>query len=100
VLIVISTQQPTKRRCRIGGLNISAAVSCGTGAAITGGGSVAPPEDSASIDSISASASAVRPCDSSQRGDSGKFLRRYQTTSEPTPAIMNIGRQPKLGMIR
>ena len=49
---------------------------------------------------IKASASSVRPCDSSQRGDSGRFLRRYQTISEPTAAMMNIGRQPNAGMMR
>ena len=53
-----------------------------------------------SIVCISASASAVRPCASSQRGDSGKFLRKYQTISEPIPAMMNIGRHPQVGMIR
>ena len=50
--------------------------------------------------SVSISASAPRPrprgrCASSQRGDSGSALRRYQTISAPTPAITNIGRQPK-----
>ena len=55
---------------------------------------------SVSIAVISVSASAVRPFDSSQRGDSGKFLRRYHTISEPMPAMTNIGRQPKVGMIR
>ena len=79
---------------------MSTAVNCVAGTVIAGGGSAAPPDDSFSIAVIKASASAARPCDSSQRGDSGKFLRRYQTTSEPTPAMMNIGRQPKLGMIR
>jgi len=41
----------------------------------------------------------VRPWDSSQRGDSGKLSRRYQTMSAPMPAITNIGRQPRVGMI-
>ena len=100
VLIVISTQQPTSRRCSSGGFSMSMAATCGTGAGTTTGGSVPPPADSFSIDCIKASASAVRPCDSSQRGDSGRFLRRYQTTSEPMPAMTNIGRQPKAGMIR
>src|SRR5665213_1338644 len=100
VLMVINTQQPTSNRCRIGGLNISEADRCATGAVTIGGGKDSDGEASASIDCISASASAVRPCDSSQRGDSGRFLRRYQTISEPMPAMMNIGRQPKLGMIR
>ena len=79
---------------------MSPAVSGFTATVGAGGGSAAPPDDSFSIAVIKASASAARPCDSSQRGDSGKFLRRYQTTNEPTPAMMNIGRQPKLGMIR
>ena len=47
-----------------------------------------------------ASASAVRPCASSHRGDSGKFFRRYHTIKEPMPAMMNIGRHPHVGMIR
>jgi len=54
-------------------------------------------EASFSMVCINASASALRPCDSSQRGDSGNALRRYHTMSEPTPAIANIGRQPKVG---
>ena len=101
VLIVISTQLPTSSRCRIGGLNIAAPVSCGVGAPNFGAGSV-PAVDATSFSMvcIRASASALRPCASSQRGDSGKFLRRYQTTSEPRPAMMNIGRQPQVGMIR
>src|SRR5664280_1238025 len=89
VLMVISTQLPTIMRCRIGGGGLAA-----------GGNAPAPAVTSFSIDVIKASASALRPFDSSQRGDSGKFLRRYQTISEPTPAMMNIGRQPQAGMIR
>ena len=100
VLIVISTQEPTIMRCSSGGLNMSDAATCGTGAGTTTGGSGLPPAVSFSIVCINASASSVRPCDSSQRGDSGRFLRRYQTMSEPTPAMMNIGRQPKAGMMR
>jgi len=45
------------------------------------------------------SASMWRPWDASQRGDSGMFLRRNQTISAPTPAMANIQRQPKRGMI-
>ena len=30
----------------------------------------------------------------------GRFLRRYHTISEPTPAMTNIGRHPQAGMIR
>ena len=80
-------------------MNISAAESCRAVGAGGGSGKVGN-ATSASIDVIKASASAVRPSDSSQRGDSGSALRRYQTIREPTPAMMNIGRQPKLGMIR
>ncbi len=100
VLIVISTQEPTIMRCSSGGLSMSDAVTWATGAGTTTGGSVPPPADSFSIACIRDSASAVRPCDSSQRGDSGRFLRRYQTISEPMPAMTNIGRQPKVGMMR
>ena len=101
VLMVISSQHPTSRRCRIGGLNIEAAVSCVTGAVMAGAGSgPVVAATSASMVCISASASASRPCASSQRGDSGRFLRRYHTISAPTPAMTNIGRQPQFGMIR
>ena len=79
---------------------MSAAVTCTTGAACAGAGSAPAVAASCSIAVISASASASRPFDSSQRGDSGSALRRYQTMSEPTPAMMNIGRQPQAGMIR
>src|SRR5215467_10171683 len=54
---------------------------------------------SSSIDFIIASASSVRPIDSSQRGDSGSALRRYHTTNPPRPAITNITRQLDRGMI-
>lgn len=47
-----------------------------------------------------ASASAVRPIDSNQRGDSGKAFRKCQTTSAPNPPSKNIMRQPNFGMIR
>ncbi len=101
VLIVIRHQLPTSRRCRIGGLNIAAAESCGVGSVGFGDGSVPADEaTSFSIDFRRASASAVRPCASSHRGDSGKFLRRYHTIKAPIPAMMNIGRQPQVGMIR
>ncbi|MGY4360496.1 hypothetical protein ACVW0J_006989 [Bradyrhizobium sp. i1.7.7] len=46
---------------------------------------------------ISASASAVRPTASSQRGDSGSDLRMYHTTSAPTPPSTNMERQPNCG---
>jgi len=68
----------------------------GKGAA--GGGSGPVAATSRSIVSISASASAVRPFASSQRGDSGSALRRYQTISAPMLAIKKSGRQPKLGI--
>src|SRR6266436_3878697 len=51
------------------------------------------------MDPKRASASAVRPTDSSQRGDSGSALRRYQTTSAPNPPSANMARQPKCGMM-
>ena len=66
-------------------------------AAAAGAGSGCPWAASFSIDCISASASAVRPTASSQRGDSGSDLRRYQTMSAPTPPMTNIARQPNSG---
>ena len=54
---------------------------------------------SCSIVDNKASASSARPTDSSQRGDSGSFLRKYQTTSAPSPPSTNMARQPNLGMI-
>ena len=74
-----------------------------TGAAArvgAGAGNAPSAAASFSICCSSASASALRPCASSQRGDSGRFLRRYHTISEPMPAITNIGRQPKFGMMK
>src|SRR6202034_3966101 len=100
VLIVISTQEPTIIRCNSGGLIMSIAAAGLTAGGITTGGSGLLPLASVSIACISASASSSRPSDSNQRGDSGKFLRRYQTMSEPTPAMTNIGRQPKFGITR
>ena len=75
-------------------------MTCGTGAGATAAAARRPFATSFSIACIKASASAVRPFNSSQRGDSGSALRRYQTISEPTPAMTNIGRQPQVGMIR
>ncbi len=66
----------------------------GTGAGKAGGGNGPLAAHSRSISASSASASSWWPWVSSQRGDSGRFLRRYQTISEPMPAITNIGRQP------
>src|ERR1700675_422800 len=100
VLTVISTTQPTTSRGSKAGLNSEAKVQSGVGTAAAGGGGKGPPpETSRSIACISASASAGLPLLSSQRGLSGNFLRRYQTIRAPTPAIANIGRQPKSGMI-
>src|SRR5580700_4628149 len=98
VLAVISTTQPTTSRGSKAGLNSEASVQLGVGTVTAGAGKGLPSETSRSITCISASASAVLPLLSSQRGLSGNFLRRYQTIRAPTPAIANIGRQPKLGM--
>ncbi len=46
---------------------------------------------------MSASASSRRPTASSQRGDSGRFLRMYQTTSAPMPPSTNMARHPNIG---
>src|SRR5690348_4315223 len=97
VLITISTTEPTTSRGSSSALNNAPNGSTGTGGRTAGGGSGAPPDTSASIVCISASASASRPLVSSQRGLSGRFFRRYQTISAPTPAITNIGRQPQVG---
>src|SRR6202158_3327205 len=51
------------------------------------------------MDCRRASASAVRPTDSSQRGDSGNALRKYQTARAPSPPSANMARQPKCGMM-
>src|SRR5476651_289824 len=102
VLMVISTTQPTTRRGSRAALNSEPKVQAATGATSTGGGRGLPvdPSTSLSISFISASASASRPLVSSQRGLSGSFLRRYQTIRAPTPAMANIGRQPKLGITK
>jgi hypothetical protein len=100
VLMVTSAQLPTRRRCSSGGASRASALTgfaARVGAGVGSGPAVAA---SFSIAFIRASASSVRPFDSSQRGDSGKALRRYQTMSEPMPAITNIGRQPQVGMIK
>src|SRR5438477_4235884 len=99
VLMVISTTQPTTRRGSRAGVKSDARLHCATWGVGAGAGNGRPPDASRSINSISASASAVLPLVSSQRGLSGRFLRGYQTISAPTPAMANIGRQPKLGMI-
>src|SRR5580700_5515187 len=72
---------------------------CSAGEADAGGGRGAPPgEDSRSIACKIAPACSLRPTDSSQRGDSGSALRKYQTTSAPRPPIRNMARQPNLGI--
>src|SRR5689334_15475964 len=97
VLMAISTTQPAVIRGSSAGENSMPNDTGATGAAGAGGGRGRPSAASTSIACISASASAARPLASSQRGLSGRFLRRYQTTSAPTPAITNIGRQPQVG---
>src|SRR3954470_13315648 len=72
VLVTTRTMLPTIRRGNSSGDSseprlVEGAVR-GAGA---GGGKELPPDASRSISCISASASSVRPCDSSQRGDSG-----------------------------
>src|SRR5205814_7425114 len=99
VLIMTSMTDPTTMLGSRFGLIKDARLNDGIGAAGTGCGSGSAAA-SFSIDCIKASASAVRPCASSQRGDSGSDLRRYQTMSEPMPAITNIGRQPQVGMMK
>src|SRR6202035_5311024 len=60
VLIVISTQEPTIRRCSSGGLSMSDAATCATGAGTTTLGSGFPAEDSVSIARLRASAFPAR----------------------------------------
>src|SRR5579871_3998437 len=73
---------------------------CVTGGKSLGGGSgECSSATSCSIASNKASASSARPTDSSQRGDSGSFLRKYQTTSAPSPPSKNITRHPTAGII-
>src|SRR5579864_5505408 len=72
---------------------------CDTVTAEAGAGSGARPrEDSSSIAFKIVLASSFLPTDSSQRGDSGRALRKYQTTSAPRPPSINMARQPNLGM--
>ncbi|SAL88880.1 hypothetical protein AWB67_07675 [Caballeronia terrestris] len=70
------------------------------GVVSTIGGSSRPSAVSASMLFRIASASSSRPFDSSQRGDSGIFLRSTQTPIAPMPTNANIARQPIAGMIR
>src|SRR6266508_144979 len=99
VLIMINATEPTTMLGKRLGASRDERLNDGIGVAGAGGGSGPAVAASFSIAAMSASASAARPLDSSQRGDSGSALRRYQTMSAPTPAMTNIGRQPKFGMI-
>jgi hypothetical protein len=98
VFTVISAQLPTIMRIRSGGRASAAKSTAGMAAGGFGAGNGC--RASLSIAATIASASSIRPCDSSQRGDSGKFLRSHQTISAPMPAITNIGRHPQFGMMR
>src|ERR1700733_7120606 len=98
VLMVIRQIEPTIMRDSKGAVNrVARSLDTGTVEASAGAGSGWPCDASRSIDCISASASSLRPTASSQRGDSGKDLRRYQTTSAPMPPSTNIARQPNSG---
>src|SRR5580704_14631835 len=70
-----------------------------TGANVGNGNGACCSATSLSMADSKASASSVRPTDSSQRGDSGNFFRKYQTTSAPSPPSMNIARQPNVGIM-
>ncbi len=85
---------PTISCANSGARNRSPSGRTGTGVGSAGGGNGPLAAASRSISVSSASASSWWPWVSSQRGDSGRFLRRYHTISAPTPAITNIGRQP------
>src|SRR3954466_15130076 len=98
VLMVIRQTEPTIIRDSSGCVNsVPSSLEATAVAAAAGAGNGWPCAASFSIPCISASASAVRPTASSQRGDSGSDLRRYQTTSAPTPPMTNIARQPNSG---
>src|ERR1700681_3157525 len=99
--MVIRQTEPTIIRDSSGAVNsVESSPDAATVAAAAGAGSGRPWAASFSIDCISASASAVRPTASSQRGDSGRLLRRYQTISAPIPPMTNIARQPNSGTTR
>src|ERR1700722_7410678 len=96
--MVIRHTEPTIMRDSNGAVNSDASSpDTATVDAAAGSGSGWPWAASRSIDCISASASSERPTASTQRGDSGSALRRYQTISAPMPPSTNIARQPKLG---
>src|SRR6516164_2542586 len=92
---------PTNRRGSSTGFSKAATVLGGGAGFEKTGGASAPlsPATSSSIDFMIASASSVRQIDSSQRGDSGNALRRYHTTSPPSPASTNMARQLVRGML-
>src|SRR6478736_2250656 len=101
VLMVIRQIEPTIMRDSSGAVNsVASSPDAVTVAVAEGAGSGRPCAASRSIDCISASASSVRPTASSQRGDSGRALRRYQTMSAPMPPMTNIARQPNSGTTR
>src|SRR5471032_1900264 len=97
--MVIRQIEPTIIRDNNGAANrVARSLDTTTVGAAAGAGSGWPWDASRSIDCISASASSVRPTASSQRGDSGSDLRKYQTISAPMPPITNIDRQPNWGI--
>src|SRR5258708_5064237 len=96
--MVIRQIEPTIIRDSSGGANsVPMSLDTVTVEAAAGAGNGWPWAASRSIDCIKASASSVRPTASSQRGDSGSDLRRYQTISAPMPPSTNIDRQPNCG---
>src|SRR3978361_1688381 len=95
--MTMSAMQPSSMRDSKGGANSVASAREGGGAAgRAGGGGLG---GAASMLVSSASASSVRPTDSSQRGLSGSALRIYQTARAPMPPRTNMLRQPKAGII-
>src|SRR5450830_44187 len=101
VLITTRQTQPTSMRLSRGAVHkLPRLREARAGAGGAGGGKVAPAAHSASMVCISASASAPRPTDSSQRGDSGRDFRKYHTTMAPIPPSTNMARQEKFGMIQ
>src|ERR1700730_1810538 len=80
VFTVMRVMQPTIMRGNKAGLRRDLSFLDGTIEGVGDGGGSGPCccETSRSIDCRRASASSWRPTDSSQRGDSGRALRRYQ----------------------
>lgn len=96
--MVIKQIEPTIIRLSSGWVNsVEILLDGATAGASAGVGSGWPCDASRSMVCIKASASSLRPTASSQRGDSGRFLRKYQTTSAPMPPSTNIARQPNCG---